>query len=670
MIRIWFALVVFGFGVSGSIPTYASRPPIRCEIELTATEINTENGERAPLDAHGAEERLQALVEWGESLEATPMWTSIIQKYLLPALRTPTQKLVLTLVGPANVGKSQVFNAVGNMHSEEGAPLTAVTPSLVSFDAESTARSVLMFKASQASEHGIFDSRFIRTERWRGERQSAESGLPLLVPVDRFYENLILVDTPAFNTAAFQEVVNESIQLSDILIYNFSNATYNDDSDLSYLRSALANYGPKDLIFVYNVNAAISDDIIKRHVESVAFKLFPSFKQRGELPSNIIGIYHMVHSDKIAKGQAPLEMIPFGDSPPFKDLLGGLDQNAKTHRRQSLNLSLQYVLEGVEESIHNSDRERAEAQLVEDVFKAYLNILVTDAIKHIPYHRLGSELEDIWSRQSTGLRGFAHWLARPLKMSGMLNRNPTSPAKREIERYLEISIDDIISHFRLAVAEGVIRLSRSDEATASALASVETYRKKFKLGPNEFPRVRERNDNYEIHLAGSPLIANYFNRYLRRDWDTVIPDAKQDILGNLANLTLEVYSRLDVLAREQPLTVRAQQSLYTMLAILPSVAAISYIAYRGGTLLDVPSLASLFAAHLAARLFVSLDEQSLRRGWHQSVRDWFEQRQKPHLLEVLSRHTGLRPVGTLEKSDHQGIMNAIRDLEYSGIPLE
>jgi hypothetical protein len=616
------------------------------------------------------EEALTILTESVRSIEPEPVWSKVIQSYLLPSLGTPAPNLVLTLVGPSNSGKSLIFNSVPYLHNHLHEPpgIRVQDPSTVSFDAQSTARPLLMFSDSLFDEKGTFDARFPRSERWKSRDQTTQPGPPLVYFVNDFYRNLILVDTPAFNWPASRGEVTGLMRASDVLVYVFSNANYDDEENLAFMRDWLLENGPRDVIFVYNVNAAIPEEVIGRHFIWLMEKVF-QVESSVDFPSNLIGVYQMVHSEKTARGETLGQFISHHGSQPLDELLAGMDKNAATHRRQLLNLTLGHVLAAVEQTVDDSDRENAELELAGQLFAKYLDYLVGESLKSFPFYRLSQELEVTWNRQASGVRGFAHWVAHPLRMSGF-SRSLSVPqvsAMTEMERHLETVVEQIAAKFRLAVAERRIRVPVGEPMAEQSAELVREFRERFPDKRAQDPAVNRKDGHYVIQLPTSAPVEKYFENYLRRDWPAVVASASKDAKENFSDLTMRIQTRLDEIARNQGLAVRGVQAAFVTMAVLPAIIAVAYMAYRGTGLTDLQTLSTIFGAHLAARLFVALDQNSIRKSWNQAVHEWFLERQEPRLTEILQRNIGVKPAATSTVVNRDEVRSAIETLRVLGL---
>lgn len=608
----------------------------------------------------GPEQALRHMLESVRLLEPQPEWTQIVRSFLLPAVASPSSSLVLTLVGPSNVGKSLVFNSLLGPGASEA-------PSPVSFNSESTARPVVMFDASAFDQQGAFDARFRRTERWRSPEQVMARGVPLTYPAPGFFRNLIFVDTPAFTALSTRNEVLQQLAISDVIIYVFSNSNYAEDSILDFLRHRMAERGPRDLILIYNVNKAILPAYQEEHFRHVANRIF-GIRDSREMPSGVLAYYHLVHNDRVAAGDEPVQLIPLGGSPAFQSLLGELNSNAHLQRRQSLNFSLKFVLESAERTIKNTEKVESELEILNSIFDVYLGYLTASQV-NVPYHRLGSELERIWNRQSGGLRGFAHWIARPLEMAGFYNRSrePEAAALTEVQRYLEALVDKVVADFRLGVAEGVIRIPHSAAKADQLIALIDQFREKHPEAAT--PSYAQREDTLEIVLPKSEPVQRILEQYLRRDWSGVSGAIKTEAKENLSNLILQIQSRLPDLAASQNISLRARQSFYTAMSVVPAIAAAGFLIYRGTSLSDVEALATIIGVHLSARMFVGFDERALHRGWSESVKSWLEERQQPRLLEIFDRNVRL-PKYESVAVDKDKLREAIATLQVTGMAVE
>lgn len=600
------------------------------------------------------EKALHLLMEAIAPLRPQPQWTNVVNAYLLPAFHSQDQNLVLVLAGPTNVGKSTILNSLPAIHNSQ--IVHSDIPSLSSFNAESTARPVIMFNAGMFDERGNFDNRFSRTERWRDNEQVLYPGPSLVYPVKDFYQNLVFVDTPAFNWPASKDIATEQIRKADIIIYAFSNANYADEANLNFVNQMIEENGLRDLILIYNVNAAIPQDVVRAHLQYVSNSIFKNPDGR-ELPHAVIGAYHMVHSEKVARGEEEATMIPLNGSPNFANLLQSLDENALAHRRQALSMGLQYVLEAAEKTLAQREREILEFNLTQKIFETYLDHLIDTAVEHVPYDGLGLELEQIWDRHSAGFRGFALWIAHPVHMSGFsLGRASQTPSVEEIKRYLDSVVDSVTAKFQLGVAQGRIQLPLGDERTDQLIKELE----------GSGIQVSATEKGYEIQLPQSEPLKMSFEQYLGRNWSEVTSEIKEEVRENFSRLTLEIQSQLNEVAQSQPITIRTQRAMFTTLALLPPAIAAAIMAYRSRDFIDFQTVGTAVTAWLGTRLFINLNDYRLGGVWIQSVRDWFMERQRPRLHEILGRHL-LLMADTVQRADPQKIRTAIESLEATGM---
>jgi hypothetical protein len=662
MIQQWLAAVCALLMLSSGLTAEAARwkrVRPRCETALSSS-------------VHmSSDQALKVLVESARMFAPEPAWSQVIKSYLLPSVGSSAQNLVLTLVGPSNSGKSLIFNSVRFFRSPHSEPLGdgLKDPSTVSFDAQSTARPVLMFSDNLFDDKGTFDPRFPNTERWKMREQTLERGPPLVFLAADFFRNLILVDTPAFNWPTSREQVVGLMQSSDVLIYVFSNANYDDAENLAFLHDWQTANGPRDIILVYNVNAAIPAEVIRNHFKWVTDKI-STMSDEDDPPLNVIGAYQMVHSEKVGRGEQLEELIAHGVYPSFEDLLLSLDKNSASHRRQLLHLTLGHVLESAEAGLSQLERNEAELRLTEQIFAKYLDYLIDESLTNFPFYRLGSELELNWNRQASGLRGFAHWIAHPLRMAGLSRGSGgiQMPVVREMERNLETVVEQVSAKFRLGAAEHAVRIPATNARAVEVAELVRKFNLKFPVAKDaENPSAEVKDGQYLVKLPSSAAMDQYFEQYLRRDWPAVVAESKKEAIENFSDLTVRIQTQLNEIARQQGVTVRGGQAAYVTLAVLPTLMAVAYMAYRGTGLTDLQTLSSIFGAHLAARLFVTLDQKSLQKGWNQAVQDWFTKRQEPRLNEIFLRHLGVKPAAISEERGRENMRHAIESLKASGL---
>jgi hypothetical protein len=670
-------ILSFALSLTIAFPANAARSP-RPPITICEKAVSRETRSLADMRPASVkiENNLNELLKQAGLLPSPPDWTESIQKYLIPSLQAPHQNLVVTIAGGTNVGKSLIFNSLRTLNSVEP-EIHSNEPSSISFNADSTARPVLMFSADLFDENGNFDIRFPRTERWRSIDQVKVPGIPLVYPTKNFFRHIIFIDTPAFTEIAKGNEPQEFIDLaarSDILIYVFSNANYSDRRNLEALRQTLQRVGPRDLILIYNVNAAIPQTIAEEHVDYVSRYLQNATEASREDPApRVIGSYQMVHSERVAAGEENANLIPIGGAMPFSELLNILDSNFFLQRRQALNFTLKHILERAKETFADVHREESELDLTERILMSYLDHLISETTKDVPYDRLGAELEETWNKQSPGLSGFAHWVANPLMMAGVTARSTSRrmEALDEVEHSMENIANTIVAEFRLAIAEKIIKIPSEDPVSHDIIEAVDQFRERFGIHGDRAPMYKIADQTLEVHLPiDSPGLKLYLDDYIRRNWPASIAQIKQASKESFANLALEIQTKLGELVQKQPFHARAAQSLYTGLAVCSVIAAIAYIAYQGRRVVEVESIVALISAHLLARLFVRLQHRSLNQSWDGLISDWLSERQHPRLREIIATHVRFRPSSQKLGVEFENVRRAIDQLDASGIVLK
>ena len=151
-------------------------------------------------------------------------WRSLLDNKLLPRV-SGDFPVVAAICGGGSSGKSTLFNALADT------PLSP-TGGRAGINRRILAAGHPEVLGRENLQRAIFDPLGDVPEFLENTRDLCKPGGPLVVHSERIPRQLVLLDTPDFDTGAKGEYINrevtrQALEASDILIYIFTNSNYN-----------------------------------------------------------------------------------------------------------------------------------------------------------------------------------------------------------------------------------------------------------------------------------------------------------------------------------------------------------------------------------------------------------------------------------------------------------
>ncbi len=254
--------------------------------------------------------------------EKQAQWQSIYHFFARPIFEE-NSPLIFSVVGPTNIGKSTLFNAIASYLSPSKPNLSPL--STIGALADVTKRIVVMahpskvFKNQTNIRKGLLSNLRRRIGNFviSGEsHQKTEDNSALIVPVDTIPEQAIFLDSPGHNTkdTANKDLAFRAYGTSEVLIYIFSKESYSTIDNYEFITQAIGSVGNRKSILVFKGHYSHSQRAdIETMFQQVAGDLHPDSPINSDtgLPVNVEGRFVMVESAKVAEN--PLvtpELIP------------------------------------------------------------------------------------------------------------------------------------------------------------------------------------------------------------------------------------------------------------------------------------------------------------------------------------------------------------------------
>lgn len=571
-----------------------------------------------PQAAHALQILRSGFGKLGLEAEAIPHWA-----YLERALTDP-QTARVAIIGPTNSGKSSIFNAIANMGGV-GDLSPPTSPSGAS--AGSTARPVMVARLIP-QEPGW--------QQWKDPTDAQTQGPPIVRGVPQFFERLRIVDTPAYDIRNYVPSVRSALALSDLAFIVIDQTSYRSDLHTNAIKELFRKAGWKKIVLIFNSHERSPNLVdLENKVRTAARSILSEREGQTKYKTPFIGAFTFHHD---GKGRPVFTSLVGSESMSMEQLLTKIDAQPSRIRKESTHIALAETLDFLATELKVRQKLNEEVAWTQTVFSEFLLQSFDSVVHQLPFRRLGQELESLWYGQSHGLRAFARWLAHPGRM---LRGHPSdavlaSEGFAEVTRFLDHFGQHLVDRVRQFVTSQELMLrNTSPEKLKEFEQKLEDLQKGFLDQAADMPQITQTPTGVRVKI---PNELPHFKLHTEVEWRKLTEELQQELRSNFLSLTAQFRIDLEQLAKRQSLPAKMMSNLNVTLAIVPMILAVSTMVYRGSGFLDVTNVASLFGAHLAARLFVNIDERYLSRSWTRLIEERFREKQHPLLLSTVKKH--------------------------------
>ena len=219
-------------------------------------------------------------------------WANIVDSKLLTRL-SPDFPLMATICGGGSSGKSTLFNSlVGERLSPVGGSAGMNRRVLVSAHKELLSQPDILT--------ALFEPFGCLPDPLKDMQDLTLPGCPSYVLCDVVPKNLVLMDTPDFDTGAKgtyinRDVAQQALESSDIMIYIFTNSNYNNRENTDFISEMLTGIGMRKCFLVYRVYPSFEKEEIREHAMTVARNIYGNEAER-----YVLGIYRTDEDNAVA----------------------------------------------------------------------------------------------------------------------------------------------------------------------------------------------------------------------------------------------------------------------------------------------------------------------------------------------------------------------------------
>ena len=519
-------------------------------------------------------------------------WCHIIDKKLIPRLN-PDFPLVVSICGGGSSGKSTLFNALLQAHVSPTGGTAGIN------------RRILIAgnsKRFQADDE--FSARFepfgFRPERLTSKHELTMQGDPLFVRHPEIPSNLILMDTPDFDTGARgvytnRDLARQALELSDIFIYIFTNANYNNRDNTDFISQMLTGIGKRKCFLVYRVYTAYKSEEILAHARIVANNIY------GEDAGNyVLGVFRADEDNRVAADEKFMDVRPVAEREiPLMDALTHMD--VEKFRIDLLSSILQDIVHQADGVVEAADLSTRELRLYRDALQTWQSHCVHEALHHFPMDIILKRFTEIWlATDPTHIRwmrkagdmielpfkaviGTVKWMrGRPADKKHMQTSINQFSAK--LEEDLLLAVNNL---WRKAVnPEMSVSLIARDPVARSMYAACQKIDEYYRTRSMDNPHhVEKKNgDTMEFFVQAHAAVMETQQRIRSRKWEEVLTSVmnrKEQIVHISEKLDKELALIVTQFRGRMNFFANLRQTFAALLNVVPATVAVTYILTTG-----------------------------------------------------------------------------------------
>lgn len=551
-------------------PLGQRRAPMLPDPTLAALSLLREEAPRA-LDAIGL-----------APTEEDAAWWRTLDTRLLPRL-SPDFPLIAAITGGGSSGKSTLFNSLmGANVSTAGGRAGLNRRVLVAVHPDQAARPDFLaelFRPFGAPPAPLGARELLTTP-----------GSPVYVAQAALPPGVILLDTPDFDVGAGATYLNRDVaapvlSAADVLVYIFTNATYNAKANTDFLREQLTAIGRRPCVLVYRVYRSFSDADVAAHARAVAEHLYGE-----DHAQHVLAVFRADDDNAVAAGTATMvpRRVGAGGGPDLLGTLAALDP--RELRREQNGLMLADVLR---DAAATASRAHAGAELLalyRDTLRLALGHAAATALAQLPLSRIAERICAVFEETDPAFLRFSRKAGRvtgaPLRGLLRLVRGKAVPETPELDP-LEVARNALI-----ASANRLRREVLADELTATTTASdpdgavvlerVERLRDALGLAGAARPLAQRVDGGAAVDVFVTPPASLDAARQalLARPWAEALARIGATAPGLLElpeGLDHELTAIVADFRRDLPFLKKARAALLGSLNLLPPVLGVVYV---------------------------------------------------------------------------------------------
>lgn len=482
--------------------------------------------------------------------ESFPHWVQTLDRKLLPRLDGDFP-LVAAICGGGSTGKSTLFNTlVGHRVSPTGGRAGLNRRVLVATTKSHTPQQALL---------DYLGHTFGEAPRpLENQEQLITPGRPLYYESEALPQRVVLLDTPDIDTGAKghyanRDLARQSLEVADLFVYIFTNATYNNLDNTDFIARMLTGVGTRPSYLIYRVYPSFSDDEVREHAGTVIKNIYGP-----DGGGNVLGLFRADEDNGVAAGEKPMVLrsvqgshssldgaLAALDPAPLRGrLLATMFDDAVDQAKQ-MNRKIHGVKAHLEEYAHALETAQSKC--------------VQNALSHFPTDRVLRRFAQIWLDSDPThiklMRGTGKVIEWPMKTVIKTVRRLKDPKQSKKKPSSEEKLSLQLEMDLLSAANQLYKVS---------------VEPKISLG---------------VQSVTAPAVVRTAQARLEeKPWQAtleVIAAKKKEVLSWSAQLDAELKTLADDLRQRMGLMDQIRQTFAAMLNVIPATAAVTYILHTG-----------------------------------------------------------------------------------------
>jgi hypothetical protein len=519
-------------------------------------------------------------------------WSNIVDLKLLSRF-APDFPLVAAICGGGSSGKSTLFNSLlGERLAPSGGRAGMNRRLLFSVPADRLRQSGFVSSLVEP-----FDS---TPQPLQDKDDLLVPGTPLYVSHESEFRNLVLLDTPDFDTGAKgsytnREVTRKALEASDILIYIFTNSNYNNRDNTDFISRMLTGIGRRKCFLIYRVYPSYSEQEVHEHAMIVARAIYGA-----DVDQYLLGIYRTDEDNQVAAAEQFMSLRPLRiRDPSFWEALGSIDAH---HMRIELHASiLKDALQRSQKLLENAGTSLTELQLYLDALQTAQSHCVHEALKHFPMDRVMRRFSRIWSQTDPShvkvMRKTGALIEFPLKMvlsaagwakNQLYSEKPTQASAKDFADKLDEDLVTAVSgmHHQAVSPQTSVTNSINDPVAARMLETIESVRERKGLKTAQNPHADSTGEScaYTFVVDVHPAILSEQEGLQKKDFKSILQSirAHKDTIAGISNeMENDLKTLADYFRNKMNLWAKISQTFWAFMNVLPATMAVTYVLSTG-----------------------------------------------------------------------------------------
>jgi hypothetical protein len=520
-------------------------------------------------------------------------WESNVDKKVLPKL-APDFPLVAAICGGGSSGKSSLFNTLIQEQISPTGGTAGINRRILVSGNERYAEGHTEFAE-------LFESFGFYPQPLRDISDLTQPGEARYILNASTPENLILIDTPDFDTGLKgtylnREIARQALDVSDILIYIFTNANYNNRDNTDFIADILTGIGLRKCFLVYRVYASYADKEIIEHANTVAQNLYGHTWDQ-----HVLGVYRAEEDNRVAADEIFVKVDPVGsESLPFMASLTALERDKI--RLELMKSVLNDVLLRAHDIYQNADISLAELDLYRNALQAWQSRCVQKALKRFPMDAVLTRFMEIWHQTDPTHIRFMRKAGRVIDLPVRAaiktvkwfrgqDVDTTQDSQRHSEQYLEKAKEDFFEAandlwHKFVDADISVTISSGDPVAKQMSADLEKIRSYHEGHADVCPHQMQigSNGNWIFGIKAHQAIIDADTKVDPAEWRASIEAKLSDtqiLMGPSDSIDRELRALVERFRSRMNIFAKLGQTFSAFLNVLPATLAVTYILSTG-----------------------------------------------------------------------------------------